>query len=172
VQYWPNDKSVRPVAARESCSIMRHALNQQGLPEDEHFFFRKEMGFNSEIGGRWQRLPYRLFGLVSEYGYSIYRPLIGLAILAFVSMMAIMIVLVAIEGTRTFGNGWALGGEAAALSVANSFPFLGLRRLYFPTDYFRDLPEFLRFWGGVQTFFSFVLLFFLGLGLRTRFRLR
>ena len=72
---WPL-KGVEDVfVAKESCATIRHLLAKKGLPEDEHFFFRREMQFARQIGSFWQRLPYHLFGIFSEYGYSIKRPL-------------------------------------------------------------------------------------------------
>jgi len=81
---WPQRPKADPAQARESCAKIRHALAKQGLPDEEHFFFRRKMGFAAQIGGFWQRLPYRLFGLVSNFGESIARPLIGLGV-AFVT---------------------------------------------------------------------------------------
>ncbi|MCJ8332952.1 MAG: pentapeptide repeat-containing protein [Epibacterium sp.] len=78
-EHWPNGTEKLSEddakAARESCAVIRHSLAKQGLPEDEHFFFRREMQFARQIGSFWQRLPYHLFGIFSEYGYSIKRPL-------------------------------------------------------------------------------------------------
>ncbi len=74
-RHWPEDAKVTsPKAARESCATMRHEPNQQGLPEAEHFCFRKQMAFAERIGGWWQRFRYRVFGWVSEYGHSLQSP--------------------------------------------------------------------------------------------------
>jgi hypothetical protein len=59
--------------AKDSCATLRHALGKQGMPEEEHFFFTREMHHAGQIGSWFQRLPYRLFGWVSGYGGSI-RP--------------------------------------------------------------------------------------------------
>ena len=159
-------------AARMSVSAIRHSVAQQGKPEDEHFFFRKEMGFAARIGGFWQRLPYRIFGIVSDFGYSVARPVAGLGVVWFLSAFFGLIVFIAVEGRFAVGENLAAASEAAALSLANMLPFLGFRGLNFETGYFADLPVVLKVLGGAQTIASFVLLFFLGLGLRTRFRLR
>jgi hypothetical protein len=62
--------------------------------------------------------------------------------------------------------------EAVALSFVNLFPLFGLQRLWFSQAYFDALNPWLKALGGVETVLSLPLLFFLGLGLRTRFRLR
>ncbi len=159
-------------AAKDSCSIIRHAVAQQGRPEDEHFFFRKEMGFAAQIGGVLQRLPYQLFGWVSGFGYSIARPVACLGVVWLLSAFFSLIVFIGFEGRFPVGQNLAAAGEAAALSLSNMLAFLGFRGLYFDAGYFAGLPVVLKVLGGAQTFTSFVLLFFLGLGLRTRFWLR
>lgn len=45
-------------------------------------------------------------------------------------------------------------------------------RLFFHADYLEPLHWSLKLMGGLQTIFGVILLFFLGLGQRTRFRLR
>lgn len=156
-------------AAKDSCSIIRHAVGQQGRPEDEHFFFRKEMGFAAQIGGWWQRLPYRLFGWISYFGYSIARP--SLALGGTVRIPAgFYIVYHACQNV--------LNGEISnvpqwfGFSFSNTFSFLGFRGLYFGSDFVAALPWWMNVIGAVQTVLGFVFLFFLALGLRTRFRLR
>ena len=156
--------------AKESCAALRHALGKQGMPEEEHFFFRREMGFAAQIGGVWQRLPYQVFGAVSDFGQSIWRPFIGL------------LALWAIGGLLyTVSYAWGAFDDGQqpreilfgfGLSFANIFKFLGLQRSYFDVDFTQSLNPWLQVMGGVQTVVGFLLLFFLGLGLRTRFRMR
>jgi len=156
--------------AKESCAALRHALGKQGMPEEEHFFFRREMRFAAQIGGVWQRLPYQVFGAVSDFGQSIWRPFIGL------------LALWAIGGLLyTVSYAWGAFDDGQqpreilfgfGLSFANIFKFLGLQRSYFDVDFTQSLNPWLQVMGGVQTVVGFLLLFFLGLGLRTRFRMR
>jgi hypothetical protein len=95
--------------AKDSCARLRHALGKQGMPEEEHFFYRREMELAGAIDP-WNRgFPYRLFGWASDYGYSIARP--ANALLA----LWLWIILVYTEG----------GGlgvfEALGYSFANMF---------------------------------------------------
>ncbi|MEQ9695783.1 pentapeptide repeat-containing protein [Shimia sp. SDUM112013] len=179
--YWP-DKAQRPYkdrdeeqiwaeASKDSCATIRHAIAKQGLPEDEHFFFRREMQFAGQIGSWLQRLPYRAFGLVSDYGHSIERPAKSLV----TTVVMPSGVFAAKLGTAGHGAGlldffreiWA----GLGLSFANTFKFFGLQRLHFG-KFFQEAGPWLHFLAGTQTVLGFVFLFFLGLGLRQRFRLR
>jgi hypothetical protein len=46
--------------AKDSCARLRHALGKQGMPEEEHFFYRREMELAGAIDP-WNRgFPYRL----------------------------------------------------------------------------------------------------------------
>ena len=69
------------------------------------------------------------------------------------------------------GQALALG-TAAAFSFSNLFQIFGFGRLHFDTLVMKDLPTVLKVYAGVQTVAALPLLFFLGLGLRQRFRLR
>ena len=162
--------SARAKACKDSCAVIRHNLGKQGLTEEEHFFYRREMGFAGQIGGRWQRLPYRAFGILSEYGYSIAKPawwLLGLWVLA------AMVNHVVLQWGASFGAVEDYHPvQAFGLSFANLFPIFGLHKLWFEPGFLTNLHWGLKALGGVETVASLFLLFFLGLGFRTRFRLR
>jgi len=156
--------------AKESCAALRHALGKQGMPEEEHFFFRREMGFAAQIGGVWQRLPYQVFGAVSDFGQSIWRPAVGL--LALWAIGALLYTVSYAWGAFDDGQQPREILFGFGLSFANIFKFLGLQRSYFDVDFTQSLNPWLQVMGGLQTVVGFLLLFFLGLGLRTRFRMR
>ncbi|MGB1159153.1 MAG: pentapeptide repeat-containing protein [Porticoccaceae bacterium] len=160
-EYWPDPKKCEqsPEEARASCEVLRHTLNNQGLPEQAHFFFRREMQFAGRIGSLWQRLPYKLFGWLSNYGYSIYRPAFGLIALwlGFASVYKVF-------SSLTFT-------ESLGLSIASLFQFTGWQRVYF-SELMQCLPVWLKILAGSQTIAGIVLLFLLGLGLRNRFRFK
>jgi hypothetical protein len=150
--------------AKDSCARLRHALGKQGMPEEEHFFFTREMHHAGQIGSWFQRLPYRLFGWVSGYGGSIERPALGL-IWLFLAPLGVYLAALGPTSLATFG-------KAMALSFASIFKFLGFQRTYFGMDAFQNVDIIVQMLTATQTVLSFILLFFLGLGLRTRFRLR
>ncbi|WP_254054819.1 hypothetical protein [Pseudophaeobacter sp. EL27] len=166
--YWPARTEQPLNIAKETCSTIRHILAKQSLSEDEHFFFRKEMHFAGQIGSIWQRLPYLLFGLFSDYGHSIARPfwfLFGVWFVGVAFFSAHFVV--DHSGLFESANDWT----ALGLSFSNLFPVFGFGRVYFGGQ-LNELPPFLKFVAGFQTVASLPLLFFLGLGLRQRFRLR
>ena len=138
--------------AKESAAGLRHAMNRQSLPEEEHFFFTREMHHAGRIGGWFARLPYRLFGLVSGYGGSIERPTLGL-IWLFIAPLGVYL-------------------AALGLSFASIFKFFGFQRIYFVEELQKADHWVVPVLASTQTVLAFILLFFLGLGLRTRFRLR
>ena len=77
-RFWPAMSSVEPEASRDSLAVIRHAVAKQGLPEEEHYFFRREMRFRAKIGTVFERLPYILYQELSDFGNSIIRPTVGL----------------------------------------------------------------------------------------------
>lgn len=166
---WPKSTEQDAETAKNSCATIRNCFAKQGLPEEEHFFFRREMRFAGQIGSIWQRLPYRLYGLVSNYGYSIARPVLWLAALIVTCFLIYQF---------AFNWGEFRGGivrqwyEPLVLSFSNTFKIFGFQGLFFESEYFTKLSAWVKFVSGVQTILGFVLLFFLGLGLRQRFRLR
>lgn len=166
---WPPSTLQPPEEAKASCARIRHAIAKQGLPEEEHFFYRREMGFDCRIGPIWQRLPYQLFGQLSDFGYSIQRPVEALLLLWISPAFYFLAHAQAYAGHVSV---YPQIGRALALSFANIFNFLGFHRTFFAPDYVQNLPAFLQVLSGFQTVAGVVLLFFLGLGLRTRFRLR
>jgi hypothetical protein len=172
---WPTGPQDDPKEARASCAVIRHSLGKQGLPEEEHFFYRREMGFAGQIGGWWQRLPYRAFGVLSEYGYSILKPclwLLGLWLVPALIYMAYFNWPGVAERMNAI-DGVTLGKyDSVSLSFVSMFNFLGLHRIHFGADYYQALAPFIQLLTATQTVFGVILLFFLGLGLRTRFRLR
>jgi len=50
-----------------------------GKVEDAHLFFRREMDLIGRLSPWYTRVTYWLYGLVSDYGHSFWRPIVGLA---------------------------------------------------------------------------------------------
>ena len=146
-------------------------LDKQGLPEEAHFFFRREMDFAGRIGTFWQSLPYRLYGKLSDYGHSIARPVEWLAALI-VTGWVIFSAWLALFQPAEAGARWHQPlVEGLSLSIANTLPFLGLMRTMHP-DFYERAPALVDFLSIAQSLAGIILLFLLGLGLRTRFRMR
>ncbi|MCG3267813.1 pentapeptide repeat-containing protein [Yoonia sp. I 8.24] len=149
-----------PKEIKASSARLRHAMAKQMLPEEEHFFFRREMWAAARSGKILPRIPILSFEFLSDYGYSISRPLGWLLCLWLIGIF--------VYAGRTTMGWW----DAAAYSFAAMFKIFGFQRLYFGEHYINALPVWIRVFGATQTVLGFILLFFLGLGLRTRFRLR
>jgi hypothetical protein len=169
--HWPKTTTQNPEQARESCAAIRHMLDKQGLPEEAHFFFRREMEFAGQIGSIWQRLPYLLYGKLSDYGQSIARPAIGLAGVFVLGWAVIRSWLGRPDRPAGDVQWFDPIPEALVLSIANTLPFLGLARTKL-TEFHALAPPGLVVFSAVQSLAGIVLLFLLGLGLRTRFRMR
>jgi len=172
--FWPQKTKQDPVSARESCATIRHVLTQQGLPEEAHFFFRREMhfaGLPSEGRSLGARLPYLLFGWLSDFGYSIQRPLVWLLCLWAFGGAAFWGYLASCCVPAPPSMVERPMGTAMALSFSNLFPLFGFGRGTLG-EILDKMPPVLQVLSGAQTVLSLPLLFFLGLALRQRFRLR
>ncbi|WP_375697897.1 hypothetical protein [Pseudophaeobacter sp. TrK17] len=130
------------------------------------------MYFAGQIGSIWQRLPYLLFGLFSDYGYSMARPALWLAGLWAFGFVAFWGYLMGCCVPAPLEEVSAPMGSAMGLSFSNLFPLFGFGRVFFGAEFMASLPPVLKLLAGFQTVASLPLLFFLGLGLRQRFRLR
>jgi hypothetical protein len=152
-EYWPDPKKCEqsPEEARASCEVLRHAMNNQGLPEQAHFFFRREMQFAGRIGSLWQRLPYKLFGWLSIMVIPSIVQLFGLIAL-WLGFASVYMVFSNLSYTESLG-----------LSIASLFQFTGWQRVYF-SELMQCLPVWLKILAGSQTIAGIVLLFLLGLG--------
>jgi uncharacterized protein YjbI with pentapeptide repeats len=169
--HWPNKTTQDPEEARESCAAIRHMLDKQGLPDEAHFFYRREMGFAGQIGWYWQRLPYRLYGALSDYGHSIRLPVEWLAALIVTGWVIFSFWLALCQPAGAATRWHQPLVEGLSLSIANTLPFLGLMRSMHPHFYERA-PALIDFLSIAQSLAGIILLFLLGLGLRTRFRMR
>jgi len=147
-------------------------MNNLQKPDDEHFFFRQEMRCKARLEALWDRWTIRLFGWVSDFGYSVARPLALLVVVIAMPLGAYISLLQAWTGAFDAGRFLVAFVKALGLSFANTFKFFGIQRLYF-SNFFAENPYiFIDFVSGAQTVLGYTLLFFLGLGLRNRFRLK
>lgn len=167
--HWPKDTEATAEQSRESLAIIRYLIGRQGLPEQEHYFYRREMAFAARIGSWWQRLPYRAFGLFSDFGHSLGRPACWLMVVWMAGAAATFGWLAWPDPTLTDMDKLL---TSAGFSFSNLFAFLGFTRLYFDAEFIANLPRALKFLAASQTVAGVILLFLLGLGLRNRFRLK
>lgn len=185
---WPPVKGKGVMGASEqkrAYNRLRLFMNKSLQIEEEQFFHRQEMRCKAVMANWYSKPMYWLFAAFSDFGNSVMRPVAWLGL----SILAGMLFMLWMQGEFTFtpqsavGFDWSLGllgaedvwvkpREAVGWSLSNSVPFLGFSKLYYGGDFADGLTWPLRVIGGVQTLLGYVLLFFLGLGLRNRFRLR
>ncbi|WP_457648514.1 pentapeptide repeat-containing protein [Profundibacter sp.] len=169
---------------KQAYTRLRLLMKKSLRPDDEQFFQRQEMRCKSVLS-KWYHKPfYWLYSGLSDCGNSVWRPLLWMLAV----MLSGALFMLWWQEAFTFlpkessGFDWTLGllGEddpwakprqAAGWSISNTLPFLGFGRLYYG-ELAKDLVWPLKVAGGVQTLLGYVLLFFFGLGLRNRFRLR
>lgn len=166
--HWPEITPEIAEEGKRAYTRLRQLMLQLEKPDDAHFFFRQEMRCKEFVEDHWwNRVPITLFRWLSDYGYSVARPAAGLAFAWLVPGFFYLFHFAAgiIGGTAPVSILGPFG-----LSFANLFAFLGLHRVYFGTV-LPGLPGWLQALAGAQTVAGVVLLFFLGLGLRNRFRL-
>ncbi len=162
------DKPVKvmPTAdQKRAYNRLRLFMNRSLQMDEEQFFHRQEMRCKRENEEkRWMRCLYDLFEGVSDYGNSLERPVYWLVVFWLSGMIAKL---------KPVADGWWPDYHsilpAMGWSFANLFSFFGFQRRYFGEE---KLIMALQVVGGVQTVAGFILLFFFGLGLRNRFRLR
>jgi len=109
----------------------------------------------------------RGYGAISDFGHSMVRPLIGLAgvITVFWPLIASFL-----KNGSNSPSAYPIA-EGLGISIGNTLPFLGFVRKMHP-EFYKEAPAWLDAISGAQSVAGIILLFFLGLGLRTRFRLR
>ncbi len=166
---WPKPEAK---TAREDASAyvrLKQLMVDAHKPDDALFFLRREFRCKLLTEKKRERIWIWLFWKLSHFGYSIWRPFLGLAALITAFWL---IYLVSFIWEAVLHNGARTGAEAFGLSFSNSFGFLGFNRVYFGAEYFQQLPAWIKVAGAVQTIMGIAFLFFLGLGLRNRFRLK
>ena len=148
------------VLAAISCANLRYNLTTQGMPDRAHFFFQREMMLKAETAPFGHKPFYFVYENISKYGQSVVRPILYLFLLWLLGAMPL----------------WLLGKmcllTAFGLSFSNIFRFFGFQRIYFHPEIFEALNTTLQILTAAQTFLGYILLFFLGLGLRNTFRLK
>jgi uncharacterized protein YjbI with pentapeptide repeats len=142
-----------------------------GKVEDEHMFFRREMELTGRLSPWYTRATYWLYHLVSDYGYSYWRPIAGMVGVWYFWSIFYALHFMARDQLHLCMDRVELLRSAMGLSFANIFAVFGFYRR-FPSDLLVDPTVVTVLLTVSETLLGFVFLFFLGLGLRTRFRLR
>ena len=165
---WPDITSKNADDGKRAYTRLRQLMHELHKPDDAHFFFRQEMRCKAELEGPPDSWVIGLYGLIAGFGYSVTRPACWLLGMWFVPAL---IYVDAFDCTDRFGAEHITEATPFGLSFTNLFAFFGLNRVFFGTV-IGDFGPWLSFLAGFQTVTGFILAFFLGLGLRNRFRLK
>jgi len=177
-EYWPKSLNQNLETARESLARIRHLVDKNGFVEDAHFFYRREMMLNQHIGSCLRRLPFVLYGSLSNFGSSISKPLMLLFItwilctvfLFFLLNSECLIALIRDISSPPLCTNWTII-LPAEISLSNSLPFLGMNKLIY-SDFYTNASFSIKVILIFQTLISVILIFLLALGFRTKFRMR
>jgi uncharacterized protein YjbI with pentapeptide repeats len=129
--------------------------------EDELDFFALELQSRRVLAGGWRGLPIAIYGLLCDYRRSYVRPLVGLLVTVLVGALLCISYFGLSRYPRAFG-----------LSVANTFDVFGFRKDFVDPHIIESLSRFLQIVSAFQTLVGIVLLFFFGLAVRNRFRMK
>jgi hypothetical protein len=166
---WPPSPKNKSAAQDQVYAYERLKQEMERLKkhEDEQFFFRKELrarrGLVPVGSGAWLlNYAYEAF---SDYGQSVGKPLLWLfGLFTFGSAI--------FAGIAVFNGARMTLPSAAGLSFANIFSFLPIKREIMTGEMVAGLSSVAQIVCAVQSLLGALLLFLLGLALRSRFRMR
>jgi hypothetical protein len=171
---WPD----RPATKEDAFQYVRRydclalMMSKQQKIEDEHRFFRLSMQAKEVRDGWWSlgSIASRVYGALFDYGWGFERAL-GLW---FLNIMFPLFYFGMALGIQSNGPGiWGTIKASISLGFSNAHSFFGLHRGAAKLAYeaAEAIPGFNMIWG-LQGIAGTILLFFLLLTIRNRFRLR
>ncbi len=171
VKWPPAPKSIAEargaVSAYERLKLEMDRLKKHA---DELDFFALELQARRVLAGKWTSLTgwaSWLYGLLSDYGRSVRRPLAGLGVVIGLGAPAFWA-----HDAWPAWRDWPAWRAALGLSAANTLGVFNFRQAFFAADEIAKLPGWLQVLSAGETILGALLLFLLGLGLRNTFRLR
>ena len=154
------DAANKSIAAYERLKLEMDRLKKH---EDELNFFALEMQCRRVKAGYWAGLPIAFYGAVCDYGRDYAQPLWLLWLTAWIGTQAALL-------TYQEKLGGALG--CIGFSIASTFGALGLRKEFFDSTVLHEMPWPLVMISAGQTLAGIIFLFFFGLAVRNRFRMK
>jgi hypothetical protein len=166
---WPTAPRGRDAAQLQVYAYERLKQEMERLKkhDDEQSFFRKELRARRGLVSPWSAawLLNYTYEISSGYGQSMLRPTLWL--------LAVFVVGVAVfAGSPVFEGMPMTVPRAASLSFVNIFSFLPIKREIMTADMVAGLSSAAQIVGVVQSLLGLVLLFLLGLAMRSRYRMR
>ncbi|MEM6590059.1 MAG: pentapeptide repeat-containing protein [Pseudomonadota bacterium] len=170
---WPTfGKGIDEVQNVRCYERLKLLMGSQGKFRQEHEFLRLEMKSHEAAEGWIGSLPSKVFGLFSNYGWSYRRPLFFLTLLGLFGYLAFSSIICDPQSAQDFIHDQC-PRKMLGLSFSNLFSFLGLNRSILKEE--ADLIAASKNAEGiavVQFILGPVFLFFFGLALRNRFRMK
>jgi hypothetical protein len=166
---WPSTWKNRRQSQQQVYAYERLKQEMERLKkhEDEQFFYTEELrtrrAIVSPTNGYWW-LNF-LYEKLSGYGQSVSRPLLAQLVILLLGDMIF-------ESTNSFKGAPLEPQRAIALSFANVFSFLPIRKEVFGEQFLKDLSPLAHLTSTVQMIVSLILFFLIGLALRNRFRMK
>lgn len=143
-------------------------MDSQRKFHDEHMFLRKELKCREVEDPRSiSAIVSRIFGIVSDYGWSFVRPLMLFAVFWIGCGTALFF----FPSVFQKGHRLLTIGESFAISASNMFAFLGFNRTFL-ADETKLLSSSGELLSAGQTFIGVLTVFCIGLALRNRFRMK
>ncbi|GEM_PF-630225 len=152
---------------KRAYNTLRYFMNQNLEIDQELFFHRREMACKEVTEDAFVGWLIWFYGRLSAYGSSIARPLIGLVMIWFVGALLLQFHFTADPTKTIMGDFWS----AMGISFSNTFAIFGFGGTLL-SEFSSGAPKLIKAVSGIQAVFGFVMLFLLGLGIRSRFRLR
>jgi len=166
---WPKPPNNRDAAQSQVYAYERLKQEMERLKkhEDEQRFFRKELRARRRLESPLSaaRLLNFLYEALSDYGQSIGRPVLWIVVCFAIGYFVF-------AGTPVFNGTHLTRAGAVALSFANIFSFLPIKREIMTPEMIAGLSNLAQIVGVAQSLLGGILLFLLGLALRNRFRMR
>ncbi|MEA2831614.1 MAG: hypothetical protein QOF22_2362 [Bradyrhizobium sp.] len=159
---WPLPKNVTEAGTFiDAYERLKFEMDRLKKHEDELNFFAHELQSRRIYHGMFRGFPIALYGLLSDYGRSYFRPLIWLLVIWVLGAVGLLTHFGLYHYPRAFG-----------LSLVNTFGALGFRREFVDPSVTQKLSRALELVAGLQSISGIILLFLFGLGVRNRFRMR
>ena len=92
---------------KEAFTRLRQIMVELHKPDDQHFFLRREMAAKALMGPWYDRWITKGYGLIADYGWSMLRPVVGLAALWVVGWLLDGLI-VCVWGKKAGGNRLAI----------------------------------------------------------------
>ncbi len=166
---WPSAPTDKTKAQVQVYAYERLKQEMERLKkhEDELLFFRKELRARRVLVPFWTAAWWfnTLYAVLSGYGQSTWKPLVGLCVL-FLLVGAVFVWVPEITGTSMTIP------QAASVSFASIFAIFPMPKGIMALDVFDSLSSLAKIILVVEAFFGTLLLFLLGVALRNRFRMR